>query len=405
MAKKYPALQKEPDYGWRLGLAALAAGEPDAAGACFEPLTAAGRRQAGAWYFLGRSLAAAGRATEAKAAYAQAARGPFGYYRLLAEGRLEKALGRPGPASSRWGPLLAAGPSGLDRDSLGFHLWITEKALSGDGLEASAAGLARVGAIVAGGRAAAGLNEELTRGLERRDWPGLLDLLRASPEAFRNLTPAARDLWPPLASAVAARLGDYRLAVSLMSAVKSSGGPGPKKWGRPPVYGRPVLDAWRRHGLSPALVLALIRAESAYQADVMSVSNARGLMQLLPVTAERVAQALGEPPPGDLDLFDPALNIRYGSWYLAALLGGFGHEALALAGYNGGPFNVKSLLLARPGTPLDIFIESLPREETVAYVKKIIAGRCLYEEAYFGWTSRPDLTVPAAPPRDSLPDF
>jgi soluble lytic murein transglycosylase len=137
----------------------------------------------------------------------------------------------------------------------------------------------------------------------------------------------------------------------------------------------------------------------------MSASNARGLMQLLPATAARVAAQLGEPEPGELALFEPAVNIRYGAWYLAALVEGFGSEALALAGYNGGPYNIKSLILTRPGLPLDIFLESLIFEETTRYVKRITESRYIYEMAYLGQAVLPDLTGPIQPPGDSLPDF
>jgi soluble lytic murein transglycosylase len=151
--------------------------------------------------------------------------------------------------------------------------------------------------------------------------------------------------------------------------------------------------------------LALIRTESAYQADVISTSNARGLMQLLPATAAKVARALNEEAPAPLDLFEPDLNIRYGSWYLAALLEGFGHEALALAGYNGGPYNIKSLILAKPDMPLDVFIESMNTDETINYVKRVIENRYIYEMAYLGRAVRPDLTGSIPSPRPNLPDF
>ncbi len=171
------------------------------------------------------------------------------------------------------------------------------------------------------------------------------------------------------------------------------------------IYGREILKAQRDYGLDPGLLLALIRTESAYQADIMSASNARGLMQLLPATANKVAEQLGQAKPGALALFDPVLNIRYGSWYLKALVDGFGHEALALAGYNGGPYNIKSMITAKPGMPLDVFIESLPFEETANYVKRITESRYIYEMAYLGRASLPDFSIEVPTPRPSLPDF
>jgi soluble lytic murein transglycosylase-like protein len=409
LAKKHPALEKERDHGWRLGLAALAEKDWAEARTWFEPLTKDGRRQAGAWYFLGRALAGAGRAAEAREAYAQAAQGPAGYYRILAEGLLAEGLlakGQPAPApDALWGPLLAPGPAGHDRESLGFHLWITEKGFSGPGLDKAAADLLAAGPVLAEGPDAAKLNETLAGHLARRDWAGLIQFRQSQPEAFKKLAPGARDLWPPLTASAAARVGDFRLALRLFGDIKGDGEPGLKKWGHPPVYGRQVLSAWRNHALSPALLMALIRTVSAYQADIISASTARGLMQLLPATAARVALALDEEIPGPLALFGPDLNIRYGAWYLAALAEGFGHEALALAGYNGGPYNIKSLISAKPGMPLDVFIESLTSEETVNYVKRVIENRYIYEMAYLGRAVRPDLTGPLPPPQPSLPDF
>jgi soluble lytic murein transglycosylase-like protein len=259
---------------------------------------------------------------------------------------------------------------------------------------------------LADGPEAAQLNETLAGHLTRREWAALAALRRSRPEAFKNLTPAAQPLWPPLAASVAARDGDYRPALNLLGGFNvDNNQPGMKKWGHPLVYSRPVWDAWRNHALSPALLLALIRTESAYQADIISSSNARGLMQLLPATAARVARILNEEAPGPLTLFEPDINIRYGSWYLAALLEGFGHEALALAGYNGGPYNIKSLMAVKPAMPLDVFIESLPSEETANYVKRVLASRYIYEMAYLGRAVRPDLTGPLPSPRPSLPDF
>ncbi|MEM8930990.1 MAG: transglycosylase SLT domain-containing protein, partial [Acidobacteriota bacterium] len=56
-------------------------------------------------------------------------------------------------------------------------------------------------------------------------------------------------------------------------------------------HGEAIYAAAERHGLSPTLVAAVVRAESAYQVDAVSVKGARGLMQLMPATAERFGVA------------------------------------------------------------------------------------------------------------------
>ncbi|PWC87740.1 murein transglycosylase [Azospirillum sp. TSH100] len=83
-----------------------------------------------------------------------------------------------------------------------------------------------------------------------------------------------------------------------------------------------------KYGLDPALVLAVIQAESAFRTDAVSPKDAAGLMQLIPDTADRFSVG---------DVFDPKQNITGGVKYLRWLLAYFqGDVTLALAGYNAG---------------------------------------------------------------------
>jgi soluble lytic murein transglycosylase-like protein len=94
------------------------------------------------------------------------------------------------------------------------------------------------------------------------------------------------------------------------------------------AYGAPVEAAARRHGVSPALLLAVIAVESRGRAGAVSARGAQGLMQLIPATARRFGVA---------DPFEPAANIDGGAAYLDWLLDEFGGDVLlALAGYNAG---------------------------------------------------------------------
>jgi soluble lytic murein transglycosylase-like protein len=105
----------------------------------------------------------------------------------------------------------------------------------------------------------------------------------------------------------------------------------------PPGEGRPApldppIDAEltaiaRRHGVDPALVRAVIAAESAGNARAVSGAGAVGLMQLMPVTAA----ALGVDPRNPVD------NLRGGIAYLAGLLRAYDSPTLALVAYNAGP--------------------------------------------------------------------
>ncbi|HYN78757.1 MAG TPA: lytic transglycosylase domain-containing protein, partial [Lamprocystis sp. (in: g-proteobacteria)] len=90
-----------------------------------------------------------------------------------------------------------------------------------------------------------------------------------------------------------------------------------------------LIDAYARlNGLSPRLLHAVVRTESAYNHEAVSHAGAQGLMQLMPGTAARY---------GVKDSFNPVENLRGGSAYLRDLLDLFGQDLrLALAGYNAG---------------------------------------------------------------------
>jgi len=133
------------------------------------------------------------------------------------------------------------------------------------------------------------------------------------------------------------------------------------------------------HGLNPLLVAALIRQESLYDPEARSPANARGLMQLLPGTARRVAGV----PVSAAALNEPSRNISLGTAYLADLLAKFDGDRLkALAAYNGGVAAVNKWARRFPGHDDDEFVESISFRETRDYVKRVIAGYRQYRELY-----------------------
>lgn len=108
----------------------------------------------------------------------------------------------------------------------------------------------------------------------------------------------------------------------------------------------------RRHGLDPALVLAVVAVESGFQPGAVSPKGAQGLMQLMPATAREL---------GVSDAFDAEQNLDGGARYLRALLEQHrGDLRLALAAYNAGPGAVKR----HGGVP--------PYPETRRYVEKVL---------------------------------
>lgn len=114
-----------------------------------------------------------------------------------------------------------------------------------------------------------------------------------------------------------------------------------------------IQEASTLHGVDQALVRAVIQVESEFDARAVSRAGARGLMQIMPQTAERFGVA---------DAFDPRQNIFGGVKYLRKLLNLFnGDISLAVAGYNAGEHAVQR----HNGIP--------PYKETQGYVRKILA--------------------------------
>lgn len=118
-------------------------------------------------------------------------------------------------------------------------------------------------------------------------------------------------------------------------------------------WGEQIYAAARRHALNPALVAAVVRAESAFDPRAVSHKGARGLMQLMPATARRFGL-------GEHEIFDPAKNLEAGSRYLSWLLERFGDDLVqALAAYNAGEGTVQRY----GGVP--------PYRETRSYLRRI----------------------------------
>ncbi|MGD2029916.1 MAG: lytic transglycosylase domain-containing protein, partial [Desulfobacterales bacterium] len=123
-----------------------------------------------------------------------------------------------------------------------------------------------------------------------------------------------------------------------------------------------------RYQVDPALVKAIIMAESGYNAKAISKRGAKGLMQLMPATA----QALGVE-----DIFNPKQNISGGVRYFKQLFNQFnGDVKLALAAYNAGSRNVRNY----QGVP--------PFKATQYYIKKVFKYYRIYKDQMMGEMDR-----------------
>jgi soluble lytic murein transglycosylase-like protein len=144
------------------------------------------------------------------------------------------------------------------------------------------------------------------------------------------------------------------------------------------------LPHWQPAGgysVDPALVFAVMRQESAFNPRATSSAGARGLMQLMPGTAEEMADELTDAP---LRLFDPNLNIALAQRYMNRLLD---HDSVRgdlirlAAAYNGGPANLARWLQARHDCVDDplLFVEALPSPETRNFIVRVLFNYWVYQ--------------------------
>ena len=133
------------------------------------------------------------------------------------------------------------------------------------------------------------------------------------------------------------------------------------------------------YGLDEDLLYAIIKAESNFNPEAVSTSNAQGLMQLMYSTAEEVARKNKIELTKD-NILDPAINIEIGTIYISTLLNKYNCLEVALAAYNAGSGNVDKWIsngiIKADGSD----IENIPFKETNTYVRKILRDYKIYQE-------------------------
>jgi soluble lytic murein transglycosylase len=135
--------------------------------------------------------------------------------------------------------------------------------------------------------------------------------------------------------------------------------------------------------LDPALIAAVIYVESRFR-DQTSHAGAKGLMQIMPSTADYIARKSGGTQFVQGDLATPQINISYGSWYLRYLLDHYhGNTILALAAYNAGEGKVDEWWrrAADRGERFRV-ADHIPFPETRSYVEKVLEARGSYRREY-----------------------
>ncbi|MCF0252832.1 MAG: lytic transglycosylase domain-containing protein, partial [Duodenibacillus sp.] len=180
----------------------------------------------------------------------------------------------------------------------------------------------------------------------------------------------------PALAAAAGRLGVHHRMIN--TSMASGRFIGAQQYPRP--YAREIDAAAKASGLPAELVFGLIRQESRFLHTVRSGVGARGLMQVMPKTAQWVARREGLKGWSAQRLNDPADNLMIGCKYLALVMERFGGDVvLSAAGYNAGPLRPKlwRSRLERPAGAA-AFSENITFSETRDYVQKVAANMVQY---------------------------
>ncbi len=170
----------------------------------------------------------------------------------------------------------------------------------------------------------------------------------------------------------------------------------------PKSYSSMIEAESKKYNLNPILIRSLIRQESAFGIRAQSTSNAQGLMQLIPPTAQDVARRLSlKKLEISEDVYRPEVNIPLGTFYISQMLEQFsGNVPFALGAYNAGPTKMRIFIEARDeiknlqsspsSNPIDeIWFDELPWSETSFYIKAILRNSLLYkliDAAKIDWT-------------------
>ena len=138
-----------------------------------------------------------------------------------------------------------------------------------------------------------------------------------------------------------------------------------------------------KYSVDPYLAASVIWVESRFLPEAISPQDARGLMQILPTTAQWASVRMGLEDYQEEQLFEPEINIEIGTWYLSFLNSQFpDNRDLVLASYNGGIGNVLKWLDNREYSSDGKQLDHIPFPETRNYVTKVQEVYDIYREIY-----------------------
>ena len=153
------------------------------------------------------------------------------------------------------------------------------------------------------------------------------------------------------------------------------------------LYPAPYPDLFLKYAsprnIDSRFLLAIMRQESRFRPDVKSYAAARGLMQFISATAEKIAGELGREDFRQDDLYNPSTAILFGSQYASSLFKLFPNQPQAVAAsYNGGEDNMNRWLKRSHSDLPDRYVPEIAFSQTKDYVYKVMANYRVYQMLY-----------------------
>ncbi len=338
VAVRYPGSRFAVAARFRAAMIELLTGDPGQAGREFDELARRYPRSDEApasVYWGGRAWATAGDSAAARRRWEQAADAdPVSYYASLASRRLGRSAWVPQQATDSF---LAV----ADVDSTVARAQLLERL----GLAAEA----------------------------RLEWDRLARSNDQSPERL-------------LAIANALRSGGHASqAIQLARKALSRGAAPDARTYRliyPVVHEEALLAEAAEQRIDPSFVAALVRQESMFNPAATSAVGARGLMQVMPDLAGRLAGSLGYPVWDPVLLYQPDVSLQLGSYHLQELVTRYDRGVEVLAAYNAGSSRVERWVKRGGMADPEVFAERIPFVETRGYVRAIQRNQELYRALY-----------------------
>ena len=149
----------------------------------------------------------------------------------------------------------------------------------------------------------------------------------------------------------------------------------------PMKYSENIENCSSKYNIESALVASVINVESGFNENATSAKGAIGLMQLMPATAEWIAEKMNLEFQ-EIKLYEPEYNMEIGTYYLSYLINYFDDVELGLCAYNAGQGNVKNWLENSEYSEDGKTLNKVPFSERKNYINKVYKNYHYYKNKY-----------------------